>query len=339
MLPDDHEIIGMLRLLREGHEPGHDSVKVMSQVNESHMVQGSGCYWEQTRWHMREFELPEDLVKDTNEKPKDTICIVYEANVEVTRAFNSLLTALATAQSSKDASTLRKARASHKGMLAVLRIRWVKPLRRTFDLSTGGKGILAADESARTMEKRFLDIQVENNESNRRAFRELLFCTSDVLQYLSGIIISEETLNQETEKGVPFLKIMKDAGVLPGIRVDKGTVELDGTNGETITEGLNGLAIMASTSMKGSRVAVGHDYDGAVGVEGDDGGNRGGDTSSFLVSILVIRMHKKIMASTSMKGSRVAVGQDYDIVVGVEGDDDGGSRGGDRKRWCDLARD
>nr|GEV21301.1 fructose-bisphosphate aldolase 6, cytosolic [Tanacetum cinerariifolium] len=124
------------------------------------------------------------------------------------------------------------------------------------DLSTGGKGILAADESARTKEKRFLDIQLEKNESNKRAFRELLFCTSDALQYLSGIIISEETLNQETEKGVPFLKIMKIAGVLLGIRVDKGTVELDGTNDETITEGLDGLdsMITVDTYMREERV-------------------------------------------------------------------------------------
>ncbi|GKE69691.1 fructose-bisphosphate aldolase 6, cytosolic [Tanacetum coccineum] len=73
--------------------------------------------------------------------------------------------------------------------------------KTTYDLSTGGKGILAPDELAWTMEKRFSDIEVENTELNRRAFRELLFCTSDALQYLSGIIISKETLNQETEKG------------------------------------------------------------------------------------------------------------------------------------------
>ncbi|GKF16280.1 hypothetical protein Tco_0061198 [Tanacetum coccineum] len=70
--------------------------------------------------------LLEDIVKDTNEKPKDTICIVYEANVEVTRAFNSLLTALATARSSKDASTLGKARASHKGKEKEIRVTTMK---------------------------------------------------------------------------------------------------------------------------------------------------------------------------------------------------------------------
>ncbi|KAJ4971467.1 hypothetical protein NE237_004566 [Protea cynaroides] len=109
-------------------------------------------------------------------------------------------------------------------------------------IGTPGKGILAADESTGTIGKRLSSINVENVESNRRALRELLFCTPGALQYLSGVILFEETLYQKTANGKPFVEVLKEAGVLPGIKVDKGTVELAGTNGETTTQGLDGLA-------------------------------------------------------------------------------------------------
>ncbi|PHT36711.1 Fructose-bisphosphate aldolase, cytoplasmic isozyme [Capsicum baccatum] len=109
-------------------------------------------------------------------------------------------------------------------------------------IATPGKGILAADESTGTIGKRLSSINVENVESNRRALRELLFCAPGALQYLSGIILFEETLYQKTAAGKPFVDVMKESGVLPGIKVDKGTVELPGTNGETTTQGLDGLA-------------------------------------------------------------------------------------------------
>ncbi|GJQ98339.1 gypsy type transposase [Tanacetum coccineum] len=108
-------------------------------------------------------------------------------------------------------------------------------------IGSPGKGILAADESTGTIGKRFDSIKVENVESNRRALRELLFCTPGALDYLSGIILFEETLYQKTASGKPFVDVMKEANVLPGIKVDKGTVELAGTNGETTTQGLDGL--------------------------------------------------------------------------------------------------
>ncbi|KAK6147155.1 hypothetical protein DH2020_018067 [Rehmannia glutinosa] len=104
------------------------------------------------------------------------------------------------------------------------------------------EGILAADESTGTIGKRLSSINVENVESNRRALRELLFTTPGALQYLSGVILFEETLYQKTAAGKPFVDVLKEAGVLPGIKVDKGTVELAGTNGETTTQGLDGLA-------------------------------------------------------------------------------------------------
>ncbi|XP_057983042.1 fructose-bisphosphate aldolase 1, cytoplasmic [Malania oleifera] len=109
-------------------------------------------------------------------------------------------------------------------------------------IGSPGKGILAADESTGTIGKRLSSINVENVESNRRALRELLFCTPGALQYLSGVILFEETLYQKTASGKPFVEVLNEGGVLPGIKVDKGTVELPGTNGETTTQGLDGLA-------------------------------------------------------------------------------------------------
>ncbi|CAH9099419.1 unnamed protein product [Cuscuta europaea] len=109
-------------------------------------------------------------------------------------------------------------------------------------IGTPGKGILAADESTGTIGKRLASINVENVEENRRALRELLFTTPGALQYLSGVILYEETLYQKTSSGKPFVELLKEGGVLPGIKVDKGTIELAGTNGETTTQGLDGLA-------------------------------------------------------------------------------------------------
>jgi fructose-bisphosphate aldolase class I len=109
-------------------------------------------------------------------------------------------------------------------------------------ISTPGKGILAADESTGTIGKRLASIKVENVESNRQALRELLFTAPDVSQYLSGVILFEETLYQKTLEGKPFVEVLKEGGVVPGIKVDKGTVDLAGTNGETTTQGHDGLA-------------------------------------------------------------------------------------------------
>ncbi|ESW13355.1 hypothetical protein PHAVU_008G189200 [Phaseolus vulgaris] len=108
-------------------------------------------------------------------------------------------------------------------------------------IGTPGKGILAADESTGTIGKRLSSINVENVESNRRALRELLFTAPGALQYLSGVILFEETLYQSTASGKPFVELLKENGVLTGIKVDKGTVELAGTDQETTTQGLDGL--------------------------------------------------------------------------------------------------
>lgn len=107
-----------------------------------------------------------------------------------------------------------------------------------------GKGLLAADESTGTIGKRFSSINVENVEENRRLYRQLLFTTSPELKvsdYISGVILYEETLFQKTDSGEPFVNVLKKAGIIPGIKVDKGTVNLAGTNGETTTQ-VNSIA-------------------------------------------------------------------------------------------------
>ncbi len=106
-----------------------------------------------------------------------------------------------------------------------------------------GKGILAADESTGTIKKRFDGIKTENTEGNRRDYREMLFRSTDAMKScISGVILYDETLRQKAKDGTPFSKLIEDAGALPGIKVDKGTKPLPFNAGETITEGLDGLA-------------------------------------------------------------------------------------------------
>ena len=104
-----------------------------------------------------------------------------------------------------------------------------------------GKGILAADESGPTIKKRFDTIDAESTEESRRAYRELLFTTEGVNEFIGGVILFDETLRQSTADGVPFAKLLTDAGMVPGIKVDKGAKALAGAGGETVTEGLDGL--------------------------------------------------------------------------------------------------
>lgn len=104
-----------------------------------------------------------------------------------------------------------------------------------------GKGILAMDESHSTIGKRFAAVGLENTEENRRAYREMLLTTPGLGEHISGAILFDETIRQKTRDGVPFTEIMQKAGVIPGIKVDKGTVPLAGFPGELITEGLDGL--------------------------------------------------------------------------------------------------
>ena len=104
-----------------------------------------------------------------------------------------------------------------------------------------GKGILAADESTGTIEKRLKSIEVESTEENRRAYREMLFTTAGIGDHISGVILYDETIRQSTRDGVPFTKVLVDTGVIPGIKVDMGAKPLAGAEGEKVTEGLDGL--------------------------------------------------------------------------------------------------
>jgi fructose-bisphosphate aldolase class I len=104
-----------------------------------------------------------------------------------------------------------------------------------------GKGILAADESDGTIKKRFDSIGVESTEETRRAYRDLLFTTEGVEEYISGVILFDETIRQSGADGTPFPKLLESKGVIPGIKVDKGAKPLALAEGETVTEGLDGL--------------------------------------------------------------------------------------------------
>jgi fructose-bisphosphate aldolase class I len=104
-----------------------------------------------------------------------------------------------------------------------------------------GKGILAADESPPTIEKRFQKINVESTEDNRRAYREMLFTTPGIGDHISGVILYDETIRQKAADETPFPKILERAGVIPGIKVDKGAKPIAGSPDEKVTEGLDGL--------------------------------------------------------------------------------------------------
>ncbi|KAF6297973.1 aldolase, fructose-bisphosphate C [Rhinolophus ferrumequinum] len=106
-----------------------------------------------------------------------------------------------------------------------------------------GKGILAADESVGSMAKRLSQIGVENTEENRRLYRQVLFSADDrVKKCIGGVIFFHETLYQKDDNGVPFVRTIQDKGIVVGIKVDKGVVPLAGTDGETTTQGLDGLS-------------------------------------------------------------------------------------------------
>jgi fructose-bisphosphate aldolase, class I len=104
-----------------------------------------------------------------------------------------------------------------------------------------GKGILAADESFGTIGKRFEAVGIESSEDSRRAYREMLFTTPNIGEYLSGVILFEETLRQKASDGRPLAKVLEDQGIIPGIKVDKSTVPMPLSPNEKFTQGLDGL--------------------------------------------------------------------------------------------------
>ena len=104
-----------------------------------------------------------------------------------------------------------------------------------------GKGILAADESTPTMAKRLASIGVESTEPVRRAYREILFTTAGLSDFISGVILFDETIRQRAADGRPFPQVLSEAGLIPGIKVDAGTKALAGFPDEVVTAGLDGL--------------------------------------------------------------------------------------------------
>ena len=104
-----------------------------------------------------------------------------------------------------------------------------------------GTGILAADESQPTIAKRFAALGIENTEENRRLYRQLLFTTPGLSDFISGVILFDETIRQKADDGTPFAELLARQGIVPGVKVDKGTKPLAGVPGEVITEGLDGL--------------------------------------------------------------------------------------------------
>src|SRR6202163_3320294 len=110
-------------------------------------------------------------------------------------------------------------------------------------LAASGKGILAADESSGTIKKRFDAIKVESTEDTRRDYREMLFRSKDAMsKCISGVILYDETIWQKARDGTPLVKLIQQAGAIPGIKVDEGTKPLPGCPNEVVTVGLDKLA-------------------------------------------------------------------------------------------------
>jgi len=130
-------------------------------------------------------------------------------------------------------------------------------LRSTIaDLTISGKGILAADESTPTITKRFESINAESSEESRRQYRELLFTTEGLSEFISGVILFEETLGQSTKDGTRFVDFLSRQSIVAGIKVDKGLVKISHATDEKVTQGLDGLADrLASFKLQGARFA------------------------------------------------------------------------------------
>jgi fructose-bisphosphate aldolase class I len=124
------------------------------------------------------------------------------------------------------------------------------------DMVQGGKGILAADESAPTIAKRFAAIDAESTEEHRRSYRSLLFTTAGLNEFVSGVILFEETLTQRSNDGTLLPEVLAKQGIVPGIKVDKGLKPLANAAGDKITQGLDGLAERLQTyKTQGARFA------------------------------------------------------------------------------------
>src|SRR5262249_9333433 len=108
-------------------------------------------------------------------------------------------------------------------------------------LVSDGKGILAADETPATLSKRFDALKIGSTPDSRRAYREMLFATPGIAESISGVIMQDETIHQKNSSGMPLADLLRQQGVIPGIKVDNGAKPLAGSAKETVTEGLDGL--------------------------------------------------------------------------------------------------
>jgi fructose-bisphosphate aldolase class I len=108
-------------------------------------------------------------------------------------------------------------------------------------LVAGGKGILAADETVPTVTKRLDALKIESTPDSRRAYREMFFTTPGIAEFISGVIMQDETIRQKNSQGTPLAELLAQQGIMPGIKVDNGAKALAGSPGENITEGLDGL--------------------------------------------------------------------------------------------------
>ena len=129
-------------------------------------------------------------------------------------------------------------------------------------LVADGKGILAADETVHTLTKRFDTLGIQSTEKSRCTYREMLF-TAGVAEFISGVIMQDETIRQTSLDGTPLVQVLSNQGILPGIKVDAGAKPLAGAAGETVTEGLDGLrdrlsstAIWAPVSRSGAQSSI-----------------------------------------------------------------------------------
>jgi fructose-bisphosphate aldolase, class I len=108
-------------------------------------------------------------------------------------------------------------------------------------LVASGKGILAADETIPTLTRRFDALGIQSTENSRRTYREMLFTTPGAAEFISGVIMQDETIRQKSSDGTPLAQVLSNQGILPGIKVDTGAKPLAGSLDETVTEGLDGL--------------------------------------------------------------------------------------------------
>jgi fructose-bisphosphate aldolase class I len=119
-----------------------------------------------------------------------------------------------------------------------------------------GKGLLAADETPRTLTKRLAALTIESTEDSRRAYREMLFSTPGIAEFIGGVILQDETIRQRSSRGAPLIDLLTQQGIVPGIKVDNGAKPLAGAPGELVTEGLDGLRDrLAAYSQLGARFA------------------------------------------------------------------------------------